>query len=251
MLTDAHLHLYDLFEASGGAEPGSIAGLCCASAWNMEEFLWQESFAQRRLTGSVLLSFGIHPQNPDSEALRFLDELASGKRIDAVGECGYDLYTAEYRAQAAEQKTVRDAQFEIARRYALPVVLHCRKAMHLVFADLPMLKRLPSVIFHGWPGGLNEAVSLLERGVNAWFCAGKGLLRKDRSLIATAAGIPFDRLLAETDAPYMQLKGEKLTPARDIVKVYAAIAALRGIGTEQCESVIERNFRSAFGLQLQ
>ena len=104
MLTDAHLHLYDLFEASGGAEPASIAGLCCASAWNMEEFLWQESFAQRRLTGSVLLSFGIHPQNPDSEALRFLDELASGKRIDAVGECGYDLYTAEYRAQAESRR---------------------------------------------------------------------------------------------------------------------------------------------------
>lgn len=248
MLTDAHLHIFDFVEASGSAEIDDAATLCCASAWREQEFLWQESFARSSHERTILLSFGIHPQKPDPEALDFLETLAAGKRISAVGECGYDLYTPEYRMQAASQKAVREAQYAIAVRYGLPAVIHCRKALDLVFADAPVLRRIPAVVFHGWPGGLNEAESLLSKGINAWFCAGKGLLRNDRSLVRTVSGIPAERLLAETDAPYMRSKGESLTRPGDIVRVYQSLAALRGLESSACEDVIERNFRTAFGM---
>jgi TatD DNase family protein len=220
--------------------------IVCASAHAKDEFLWQERFAGAN-SGRVWLSFGIHPQEPVDDEREFLAGLAASRRIAAIGECGFDLFTPDFARRLDEQKSVWDFQLELAAENGLPLVVHCRKALHLVFADTKRLKRLPAVIFHGWPGSLREAESLLGRGVNGFFCAGKALLRGDRSLRETVAGLPSERLLTETDAPWMAGRGEPYSLPSDIAAVTAAAASLAGMDAAAFAERVDINFRMAFG----
>lgn len=244
MLTDAHAHPFDLFTASG-MEPRMLPGnRLCASSHEKKEFEWNEGFARR---ASVLLSFGIHPQNPDPECLGFLHELAESGRIDAVGETGFDLFNAIFKADLERQRVAWAEQLRVAARYGLPLVVHCRKALDLVFADSGSLAALPAVVFHGWPGSPTEAKAFLKRGVNAWFSAGKGLLRGDRSLIATVEQIERGRVLAETDAPWMTSRGETYTRLEEIALVHGKIGELWNSPVEETAALIAGNFSRAFG----
>lgn len=245
MYTDCHIHLNDLAERVGDAlsiEPSSIV---CSSSWNEREFLWNEAFAKER-PGRVLVSFGVHPQEPDPSTLGFLERLLSEGRVHAIGEAGFDRFEARYSSDIDRQRFAWDAQLELANRYEMPLIVHCRKALDLVFADSPKLSGLRSVIFHGWPGSAVEAASLLRRGVNAYFSCGKGLLRVDRSLAETARSVPLDRLLTETDAPWMTLKGEAYSVPADVSAVTKALADIRGIPVELCERSIADTFHRAF-----
>ena len=73
--------------------------------------------------------------------------------------------------------------------------------MHLIFDDVKTLKKINAFIFHGWSGSVTEARSFLKKGVNAYFCIGKGLLRRQKAQLETAATLEEDRILTETDAP--------------------------------------------------
>lgn len=245
MYTDAHLHLYDLAGALKAKPALSADSVVCSSSWRPEEFAWTEAYAGE-FPGQVVLSFGVHPQEPSEDGIGFLEGLIADKRIAAVGECGFDLYNADFRANLDRQRVVWDIQLDLACRAGLPLIVHCRKAMHLVFADSNRLKRLPSVIFHGWPGSATEAQSLLKRGINAWYSLGKGLLRGDRSLADTARRLPEERLLTETDSPWMTLRGESFSVPADIQPVLAYVAGLRGMELVECADRIGRNFRAAF-----
>jgi TatD DNase family protein len=246
MTSDAHIHLYDFYRASGTVPEIDPEAIVCASAHEKDEFLWQERFAEAN-PGSVWLSFGIHPQEPVDDEREFLADLAASHRIAAIGECGIDLFTPDFARRLDEQKSVWAFQLELAIAYNLPLVIHCRKALHLLFADTKRLKRLPAVVFHGWPGSLREAESMLNRGVNGFFCAGKALLRGDRSLRETVAGLPVDRLLTETDAPWMAGRGEPYSVPSDIAAVTVAAASLAGMDAASFAERVSVNFRMAFG----
>lgn len=267
MLTDAHIHLFDLDAVSRGTAALPIDVMACASAHAIDEFLWQEAFARAREAasresrtndlhsngsgpvGRVVLSFGVHPQLPDPEGLRVLETLASEGRIAAVGECGFDLFTGEFARRLDDQKRAWDAQLSIASDAGLPLVVHCRKALHLVFADTARLRRLKAVVFHGWPGSAREAESMLGRGVNAFFCAGKSLLSGDRSLVGTVRALPVGRILTETDAPYMKAFGEAWTDPASIAEIATRAAEISGTPTDAFESAAETSFRVVFGIR--
>jgi TatD DNase family protein len=248
MYSDSHIHLYDYLLTSGNTPILEEGNLVCASAHDREGFLWQENFAAEH-PGRVSLSFGIHPQLPSADMAEFLYSLVLGRRIQAIGECGFDLYTAVHRQREKEQKEVWSFQLDLAVSSSLPLIIHSRKAMHLVFADIRRLKKVRSVVFHGWAGTLVEAESLLSRGVNAFFSAGKGLLRGDRSLTETVLGIPLSRLLTETDAPYMKLKGEAHSSPSDIIAVAATAAAIRKVPVDVLSESLCRNFMLVFSGQ--
>lgn len=248
MHCDAHIHLFDLNNASGIRPVLPPDARVCASAHSEAEFIWQEDYA-RNHPAQVVLAFGIHPQQPEPVALPFLEILVRDKRIQAIGECGFDLFDASFRETEQAQKMMWDIQLDMAIASRLPLVIHCRKALPLVFADYKKLKRVSAVVFHGWPGSLGEAESLLSRGVNARFSVGKGLLRGDRSLRETVTGISLSRLLTETDAPYMTLRGQTWSEIGDIRSVELAIAALRGIPVESFLEEVEKSFTDVFGDQ--
>ena len=262
MYIDAHLHPADYFDmcaSVGGAgnvdEPFAYPASLCCSAHDHTEYERHRRLFERDLcsrggsstTGTVLhqsethlqpsaqqhvlFSFGIHPQNPVTDEAEFLYRLLETRQIQAIGECGFDLFNDEYKRLLPMQQTIWDMQLQWAQEFQLPVVIHCRKALPLIFDSVPRLKKLPAVIFHGWAGSPQEASAFLKKGVNAYFSIGKAVLRGQKSVCAMAASFDSTRLLTETDAPYMRLKAEPYSHPSDIIAVTAQCANLRYKGS--------------------
>ena len=108
------------------------------------------------------------------------------------------------------------------------------------------LKKIPSVIFHSFPGTFREADSLKKHGINAFFSFGKPILNGKKSAIECVEKLPLQNLLFETDAPYQTLKGEKETLPGDIKKVYQRACELRKISLEEMTESILENFMRAY-----
>ena len=203
---------------------------------------------------TALASFGIHPQavNPSymekdfSSDRAYLESLCAAKKIVAIGECGFDFFTPEYKATAKEQQSVFEAQLALAQKYGLPLVLHLRKSIEKIFTYSRELKKVPAVIFHSFPGTLREAESLKKHGLNAFFSFGKPLLNGKKSAIDCVKNLPVENLLFETDAPYQTLKGETETFPEEIKRVYEKAAEIRAISMEELSILIEKNFSRAF-----
>ena len=224
---DAHFH-YAVCKQYGIEIPdfgeGVIwQGISCAHS--KEEFE-----IQRTAPSSVIQAYGMHPQNAGNENIKdssdFLESLLQNKMISFTGEAGFDFFTEEYKAAANLQEEIWNIQLELALKYNVPLVIHCRKANHKLFEYSKQLCRLPEVLFHSFMGPPAEAKSLLERGINAYFSFGKQLLNGNKKAIACVKELPFERILAETDAPFQTLKGETYTNLTDIRRVYEAMHAL-------------------------
>jgi TatD DNase family protein len=275
MLTDAHCHPFDLLEhlPESEAERRRCGVACAASAWNLEQFEYHEGLAkQAEVDGAppVLLCFAIHPQLPaylmkeelgvrseelggrSEELLGLMGGLAAGGRLAAVGETGFDLFDVGFKATEKIQDELFVVHLETALKYGLPLVLHVRKAMHKVFVHTKALKRLPAVIFHSWPGTVEDGESLLRRGVNAYFSFGSVIAKNHKEAIKSCAAFPLDNLLLETDAPYQPLRcapperGKKFSSWEDVKVICQTAAELRGLRAEEIETAAERNFFRAF-----
>jgi TatD DNase family protein len=242
-------------------ERRSLGISCAASSATREEFLYHEELARGAGQGApVLPCFAVHPQMPGAGErlavyqgpIDFAETLAREKRLAAVGEAGFDLYTPAFRAAEALQDAVFDAQADLALRHGLPLVIHVRRAMHKVFARSAVLRKLPALIFHSWPGTLGEGEALLRRGINAYFSFGTVILLNHKEARRCCALFPAARLLCETDAPYQSLRGREFSRWTDLPLILRGMAALRGEAGKtaaepgELEKTIDRNFREAF-----
>jgi TatD DNase family protein len=267
--SDAHAHPSDLLERHPGAEEErrSLGVSCAASAWNLAEFEAQERLAReaaRDGAAPLALCFAVHPQRPafrGEGAPRFeaegllgtLETLAAEKRVSAVGETGFDLYSKAYRGTEDEQENLFRRHLDVALRRKLPVVLHIRRAMHKAFSYSKELKALPAVVFHSYSGTFAEGESLLKRGINAYFSFGTVILLNHRAAMDACARFPVERLLVETDAPYQPLRGRPFSSWADIPAIIAGAAALRreagraGADSAELEAAVDRNFRRVYG----
>jgi TatD DNase family protein len=195
----------------------------------------------------VYAALGIDPhQAASDEAQRIgeLRELLADERAIAVGEAGLDYhYGAETKD---EQRRLFEAQLALARELALPVVVHTREAND----DMESFLRAHegTVVMHCFsePGLLAAG---LERG---WYFsfAGNVTYPKAGELRAAAAAVPADRILAETDSPYLApqpLRGKPNEPAH-VVYTVAALATARGEDADELAERIDANATAAFGL---
>lgn len=253
MFVDAHNHVLDYLEEVGKADaflyPSTFSISFCASSNESERFLKQKEICDSLPSGiKAYYSFGIHPQAPSTNELQFLEELLKKNKIIAIGECGFDLFDEAYKATFHLQKEVWEAQLELSLKYQVPMLIHCRKALHLIFSYEKVLKQVKAVIFHGWAGSVGEASSLLKKGVNAYFCIGKALLRGQKSQIEMASSFELSRILTETDAPYMKLKNEAFSSLTDIAQVVDEISRLRHVEKEVLKGIFLNNFNRSFGI---
>ena len=248
---DSHIHLVhcdfegDFFKSD---EYFPVANFCFKTEF--ENFSRSEFFGAKHLRSS----FGIHPQAVDDFFMRnhfeselsFLETLLSEKKIDAVGECGFDFFTQEFKSTKENQEIAWSRQIELAASYGTPLVVHLRKAVEKIFRDSKILKKIPSVVFHSFPGAVAEAKSILSHGVNAYFSFGKPLLNGKKSAIDCVKNLPLERLVLETDAPYQTLKGEESTVPSDIFRVYEAASKIRGDSVDVLSESIFENFRRIY-----
>lgn len=195
----------------------------------------------------VSTALGIDPHQAggsEAERLDELRELLDHPSVVAVGETGLDYFhdLAPRRAQQA----LFDRQLELASALRLPVVIHTRDADEDTAAAL--LPFSGTVVLHCFsvPGLLETA---LERGYYVSF-AGNVTYPKAVALREAAASVPRDRILAETDSPYLApqaLRGKRNEPA-NVVLTLAALAEARGEEVETLERQIDDNASRAFGL---
>ena len=275
-MTDAHCHPRDLLEFQKDAEEErrKTGTAAAASSWNREEFLYHEELAKKaREEGAppLFCCFALHPQlAPEfpegsqtpglslSAGLDLLRSLAAEGRLAAVGETGFDLYNEKYRASEKIQDEIFACHLETALQFNLPMVLHVRRALHKIFPFAKELKKLPAVVFHSWPGTTGEGEALLRRGINAYFSFGSVVLKNHKEAIASAALLPLNRILLETDAPYQPLRGKEFSAYRDLDAICSCIAALRkdagpktegsaGVEPQELAEQTDENFFGVFG----
>ena len=244
-MTDAHCHPWDLleFEKRMEEERRKTGTTVAASAWNREQFEYHEALAKKAKEDSappLFLCFALHPQlsgeenfSP-SEGLELLNSLAADERLDAVGETGFDLYNGKFKAAENIQDTLFNNHLDIALRLGLPMILHLRKAMHKIFPFVKRLKQIPAIVFHSWPGTRGEAEALLRKGINAYFSFGTVVLKNHKEAIASAAILPAERILLETDAPYQPLRGKDFSSWQDLSQICSCIADLRKEAGSPC-----------------
>ena len=190
----------------------------------------------------VYACLGVHPHEAAAPGnLDELRDLLTHPRAVAVGETGLDYYR-DYAPREAQQELFA-AQLELARAVGKPVVIHTRSADDDTRARL--LAHDGPVVLHCFssPGLLDAA---LER---RWFIsfAGNVTYRNADDLRAAARRVPADRLLAETDSPYLApqpVRGRRNEPAY-VAHTYAALAELHGDGIA---AQIESNAATVFGL---
>ncbi|MCR5045280.1 MAG: TatD family hydrolase [Treponema sp.] len=262
LFCDAHFHLLPSEEALKGMN--FSIGKACSAAHSAKEFLAQEKRVLeinqnlKESGGFLIQSFGLHPQEPLLENLDFLEGLLKERRIQAVGECGLDFFTKDFLANKEAQDKAFDAQIELAARFKIPALIHARKAMQEIFERAQKLKELPSVIFHSFAGSPMDALSLLNKGINAYFSFGKPLMNGNKKAISCVRSLPMDRLLFETDAPYQSLKGEVATSPNEIADVCQTAFEIRNSGLQfearpsfaSFSAAIEENFSRAYCLKV-
>lgn len=277
IFSDAHCHIFDLLKAcsaTSNACTDELPALVATSAWGRDEFEFHEDFARRAEgTARVVQCFGVHPQLPSveptavQESLETLYALAAEKRLDAVGETGFDLFhdkRVDFRPTEAEQEKLFAAHLELAAAHGLPLVLHVRRAMHKVFAyterSSGALTQVPAVIFHSYSGTADDGASLLKRGVNAYFSFGAPILLNHKTAQAACASLPARRLLCETDAPYQPLRGELFSHWGNLTAITEAMRLLRQPSSDEATAreksiahdtfiaQLATNFGRAYGL---
>jgi len=195
----------------------------------------------------VWATVGLHPHDARNGVEDIVGLLAEEKVV-AVGECGLDYHYDHSPREA--QREVFAAQVAMAHERQLALVIHTREAWDDTFSILAAEGVPERTIFHCFSGGPEEARRCLSLG--AWLsCSGIVTFKSADDMRAAAAMCPENRLLLETDAPYLAPvphRGRPNSPAL-VPLVGAAVARARGVDVEVVELASWAAAHEAFGLQ--
>lgn len=164
----------------------------------------------------------------------------------AVGETGLDYFY--YQATAEIQQHLLRRYLQLALKCNLPVIIHCRDAFADLFKILDEQKPINGIL-HCFTGTKEEAMELIARG---WHVSFSGVItfKKSELLRQIVKEIPIDRLLIETDAPYLapQSKRGKLNEPAFLKETASTIAELKGITVEELITTTTKNAKRVFNI---
>jgi len=246
---DSHTHL-DLCEPPNAelVAAAEAAGVTRILTVGIDGASCRNALAAAEDFPQVFAAVGRHPNSAkgfDDADLAELSALAAHERCVAIGESGLDFYRDT--APAADQRRAFAAQIALARETRKPLVIHSRAATEETLAQLAAEADPVSVVLHcfGMPERLAQCI---ERGYTISF-AGNVTYRSATELAEAARSVPEDRLLLETDAPYLSpqaVRGRPNEPAF-VAHTAAYVAQLRGVSAEQLGDTVERNAARLFG----
>ena len=198
---------------------------------------------------------GVHPHHAaevDASHLPQLRELLGYARAVAVGECGLDFFR-DFSPRDRQEEAFR-LQLGLAMETGLPVFLHQRDAHDRFVGILDECPRLPRGVAHCFTGGRDELAAYLERGlcigITGWICDE----RRGDALREAAGYLPLDRVLVETDAPYLLPRDLEPRPRSrrnepmHLPHVLHVLARLMGVEPERLAEASSRNAERLFGL---
>ena len=247
-MTDAHAHLDACDEVAGVLlERARAGGVTRVITIGTGIDSCRAALAIADEHGEVYTALGIDPHQagtPEAHRLDELRELLAHPKAVAVGETGLD--TVRRFATPEQQRALLDEHLALASELGLPVVIHNREA------DAETMEALSSfdgrVILHCFssPGIASEAAA---RGYYVSF-AGNVTYRNAEALRAAAVGVPRDRILVETDSPYLApepLRGTRNEPA-NLVRTLSVLAETRGETIAELAEATNANATTAFAL---
>ena len=246
MLFDTHAHLDDvafdedrqeLLEALPGAGLALVMNPGCSLASSRNAAALAEKYDY------IYAAAGSHPDVADEVNEEVLAEYrtlcASNPKIKAIGEIGLD-YHYEDIPREIQLKAFR-MQMELARELNLPVIVHEREAHE---DGMNMVREFRDVtgVFHCYSGSAEMARQLVDLG---WYIGFTGVLtfKNARKAVEVAASIPLDRIVIETDCPYMApepFRGKRNDPGK-IYRMAEKLAEIRGLSVEEIQAITLEN----------
>jgi TatD DNase family protein len=258
-VVDSHCHL-DVTEAVSGlpaAEAVALAALVGVTrivqiGCDLEGAQWAVEAAER--WPSVVAGVAIHPNDAAQMGPRLaggleqIEKLAGHPRVRAVGETGLDFYRTQDVAGRARQRESFAAHIELAKAYGKTLVIHDRDAHREVLEVLDAEGVPERIVMHCFSGDPEFARACLDRGAYLSF-AGTVTFKNADGLRDAVAAIPLDRLLTETDAPYLTPMPFRGRPNASYLIPYTArvLSNVRGVElTVMCQALSD-NADAAFG----
>lgn len=192
----------------------------------------------------IYAAVGYHPCSVQGEInIDAIEKMLSHEKVVAVGEIGLDYYWD--KTFIAEQKTAFRLQLELAKKHNIPVIIHDRDA----HADTMEIIReyKPNGVFHCFSGSVETARELVKLGMYIGI-GGVLTFKNSRKLKEVAAEIPLEKILLETDAPYLspEPKRGKANNSSLIIYVAEALAEIKGISTEKVLNITKQNAENLF-----
>ena len=250
MWFDSHCHLHlcengsldEIVERarSGGVKEMVAIGIEVASS--------ERALALARTYEGVYASAGVHPNDAttwDDRAHARIDELLKADEVVAVGESGLDFYR-DHTSQDVQRAAFRD-HVELAKSHDKPLVIHTRSSTTAAIEELESAGPPAKLIFHCWSGDSSEMRRVLELGAHVSF-AGNVSFKSAQNLRDAAREVPVDRLLVETDSPFLAPvphRGKPNEPAL-VAFVGRAVADARGEDASDLARLTKENARRLF-----
>ncbi|MHA7842116.1 MAG: TatD family hydrolase [Winogradskyella sp.] len=254
VITDTHTHLYsEAFEEDRSAMirraiEANVSRFfipAIDSAYTEAMFQLEKDFPE-----NIFLMMGLHPTHVKEnfkDELAHVENMLSQRKFYAVGEIGIDLYW---------DKTTLDIQIEafkyqinLAKKYKLPIVIHCREAFDEIFEVLEQEKSDDLFgIFHCFTGTLEQAYKAIS--YNMKLGIGGVVTFKNGKIDQFINKIGLEHIVLETDSPYLAPKpyrGER-NESLYIIKVLEKLSELYGISVEEIADITTKNSKHVFGI---
>ena len=256
-LIDTHVHInFETFQAeldevrSRWREAGVVR--LVHSCVEPSEFEGIQALADR--FPELSFAVGLHPLDAHKWTAVMGEEIRtcarSDRRVVAIGETGLDFFKAENKEQ---QYQALQTQLEIARDLDLPVIIHCRDAAESMVEIVQKFERQHGPVrgvMHCWTGNPEETQWFLDLGFYISF-SGVATFKKATQVHEAVKIVPDDRLLVETDCPFLApvpKRGKRNEPAY-VRYVAERVAQLREVSLETLAEGTTRNARALFGLE--
>jgi len=257
MLIDTHCHLTDPALANqhasvlARAAEAGVARMITVATWPQD---WDAASAMVASSDALYMAAGVHPHKAGqmvAGVIERLEAVLAAPKVVAVGETGLE-YHYDFSPRDRQREAFA-AQLQLARRHGRPVVVHSREAMAdtLAILDEHDMRDRP-VVFHCFSGTPADAEQILKRG---WYISLAGVVTfKNAGPLREAAKlVPSDRLLFETDSPYLTpepVRGVRPNEPAYVTHTARFLANLRQVAFEDLAAGCWQNAQRLFGLDL-
>ena len=254
MYFDTHAHYYDnAFDADRDAIVSALpaAGVELALCPGCDLESSRQSVALAEQYPHLYAAVGFHPENLEGASLDQLSEIeamAAHPKVKAIGEICLDYYWEKDPGKRKMQRDFFSAQLSLAERLDLPAIVHDREAHR---DSLDMVRAHPNArgVFHCYSGGVEDAKTLVIMG---WMVSFTGVItfKNARRALEVIEWLPMDRIMIETDAPYMApepYRGRR-NDSRYVFRMAEAIAQVKGLTAEEVGRITTENGKRFFNI---
>lgn len=256
MIIDTHVHLNsedfspDLEDVLKRAEENNVGGMI-VPGWDIDSS--QRASELSDLHSGIFFASGVHPEEVGglkADSLGIIENISSHKKCVAIGEIGLDYHWDDSRKEL--QKELFNRQLRLALKLGKPAIVHSRDSISDCLEILESFRGTGLVVqMHCFSGTVQQAKELIELGHYISF-TGTITFKKSHEERELASKLPPERLLLETDSPYMSpvpLRGRRNEPSR-IVHILNVLAECLGISVSEAERITSKNAMRLFKIDI-